>query len=312
MAGILQAVMFAVIAFYYSKQEVYTNRFAQVFFPLIFYVVYSFLDGSEYTPQGKYWPAFQKWSFWKWIVGPSGYFKGSRIVYEDKKGLELTRQCIFGAFPHGAVSFHHGMMMSDGAGFISAFPHLSCHRRRDLAANVCFKIPGWREFLLYFGCIDAAKETAKGVLRKGWSLYVLPGGELEQMLTKEGEHHVYINNRKGFIKLALEFGVDLVPVYTFGETDLYSIYNFMYPLRWWICKKFHVSMPLIRGVGLSLIPRRVPLHCVIGSPIKVEQSPCPSKSNIDALHSRFKQELQKLFDTHKASCGHPNAILKLH
>jgi hypothetical protein len=32
---------------------------------------------------------------------------------------------------------------------------------------------------------------------------VLPGGEAEQLLTKQGEHHVYLNRRRGFIKVRL-------------------------------------------------------------------------------------------------------------
>eukprot|EP00976_Prorocentrum_cordatum_P067739 1178872-Prorocentrum_minimum.AAC.5 len=71
--------------------------------------------------------------------------------------------------------------MTDADGFVSEFPSLSCEKRRDLAANVVFKIPGWRELLLWMGCVDASRQNAMAVLRKGCSLYILPGGELEQV-----------------------------------------------------------------------------------------------------------------------------------
>jgi hypothetical protein len=50
---------------------------------------------------------------------------------------------------------------------------------------------------------------------------VLVGGEHEQMTAKPGRHEIFIKKRKGFIKLALEYGVPIVPAYAFGETDLY-------------------------------------------------------------------------------------------
>jgi hypothetical protein len=36
------------------------------------------------------------------VVGPVGYFKGT-MVYDSEAELHATKQCIFGAFPHGVV-----------------------------------------------------------------------------------------------------------------------------------------------------------------------------------------------------------------
>jgi len=41
-------------------------------------------------------------------------------------------------------------------------------------------------------------------------MYVLPGGEAEQMLTQRGKQRVFLNSRKGFVKLALEHGKGLL------------------------------------------------------------------------------------------------------
>lgn len=98
---------------------------------------------GAWVVQGRYWPAFQTGPFSKipdMVVGPKGWFSG-QITYDNEAELTNTKQVIFGAFPHGVVSFHHVLMASDSAGFISKFPHLSCHQRRDLAASICFKIP---------------------------------------------------------------------------------------------------------------------------------------------------------------------------
>lgn len=130
--------------------------------------------------QGRYWEAFQRGPIGRWCVGPDGFLPG-RCVYHDEEALASSPQAVFAAFPHGVVSFHHALMATDADGFISRFPQHSCHRRRDLAASVTFLIPGWRELLLWMGCVDAGKRTARQVLKKGWSMYVLPGGEMEQV-----------------------------------------------------------------------------------------------------------------------------------
>ena len=57
---------------------------------------------------------------------------------------------------------------------------------------------------------------------KGQATILVVGGALEAL---NGEHDVLrlvINRRKGFIKLAIRFGVDLVPTFTFGENSIYG------------------------------------------------------------------------------------------
>ena len=107
--------------------------------------------------------------------------------------------------------------------------------------------------------------------------------------------------------------MDLVPCYGFGETDLYHTSNFLIDIRMWICKKLRVALPLAVGMGYcTMIPRRKPLHCVVGKPIRVKRSEAPSDIEVDVLHAQFVTELKELFDKHKAACGHPDAKLHIH
>lgn len=50
-ATVVQSIAFAAAAYIYSKPEVYTSAWAWALLPAVVYVVYSFLDGSELTPQ---------------------------------------------------------------------------------------------------------------------------------------------------------------------------------------------------------------------------------------------------------------------
>ena len=46
------------------------------------------------------------------------------------------------------------------------------------------------------------------------------GGAPEALLAKPGKPEIILEPRKGFIKLALQLGTDLVPVFGFGENDM--------------------------------------------------------------------------------------------
>jgi len=62
------------------------------------------------------------------------------------------------------------------------------------------------------GCVDASAQTAHYNLRRGRSILIFVGGEKEQLMTVSGQHKVYLSSRKGFVKLALQYGVDLIPM----------------------------------------------------------------------------------------------------
>jgi hypothetical protein len=60
--------------------------------------------------------------------------------------------------------------------------------------------------------VDASSETAKYNLAAGSSIFIYIGGEKEQLMSESGKDKVYVKNRKGFVKLALQYGADLVPM----------------------------------------------------------------------------------------------------
>lgn len=94
--------------------------------------------------------------------------------------------------------------------------------RHHLCASVIFRIPVFREYLLWLGCVNADRRVAEKVLRSGKSLVILVGGIMEQMLSQRGEHTVYVKKRKGHVRLALKYGTPILPGYNFGETDLFT------------------------------------------------------------------------------------------
>lgn len=192
-----------------------------------------YLKGAQYTGRlcrptlGAHW----LWScIWRHLWGlPLSESRWNKDDFKDP-----SARYIFGTHPHGVMSLHHmGTMLCPAVCEIGkSFSDLSpISTRRDLAASVLFRIPLLRELALSAGAVDAGRQTASRMLEEGYSLAIVVGGEQEQILSREGEHLVFVGSRKGHIKLALRYGVPLVPCYCFGETDLYFQSRFALGLR---------------------------------------------------------------------------------
>ena len=177
----------------------------------------SYFDGAQLTG-ARAWPELQQCTaLWQPFV--TALIRGPvKVVFETQ--LDPQRQSIIAAAPHGILSLNHSLYFTDAGGFLTHFPH----PRRDLGASVIFRIPMFRELLLWAGCVDASKATARKMLQSGKSLFIYPGGEKEQMLTRHQQQRAYIGTRKGYARLAVEHGVDVIPAYCFGETDLYKVW----------------------------------------------------------------------------------------
>ena len=152
-----------------------------------------------------------------------------------------------------------------------------------MAAN--FRMPLWREFLLWCGFADVNRGTLLHSLTKlprrlkpgetdpGHIAALVPGGAAESVDCTRPR--LTLRNRKGFLKVAMSAGATLVPVYTFGETELYRpivATSFVTRLLRRMQKIMGIGMPLVCGRGIfnyviGMLPRRVELTTVFGQPI---------------------------------------------
>ncbi|CAH0491027.1 unnamed protein product [Peronospora farinosa] len=262
----------------------------------------SYLDGAEYTGE-RYWPWFAT------INGRGMAHIPGTLEFEEP--IDGTKQHIFCSHPHGLLSVHHGLLVSGQTSppFYETVPHSS---RRHLAASVCFRLPVFREYLLWSGCVDARRSVAEKMLRNGKSLVILVGGIAEQMLSQRGDHTIYVKKRKGHIRLALKYGVPIVPGYAFGETDLFTHSRVLLSLRQMIAKKLSVALPL--GFGYSklffwLPHKGVTVNQVYAKPIPVEKKVDPSAEEVEKLHDQYERELVRLFDKYKKKYGYEKCTL---
>lgn len=226
-----------------------------------------------------------------------------------------TRKYIFGYHPHGIIS--HGAwaaFATDALGFSEKFPGIT-NSLVTLESN--FQLPLYREYVLSMGLQSVSKQSITNALTRGGpnnegmgrGVTIVIGGARESLEAQPKTLRLVINERKGFIKLALQTGADLVPVLAFGENDLYDQLDphehpWLHGLQRYFLKAWKFTVPLLHGRGIfnydvGLMPYRRPLNIVVGKPIPVVQASNPDNTEINRLHDLYVEELQKIWDRYK-------------
>ncbi len=92
----------------------------------------------------------------------------------------------------------------------------------QLAHNLVLSMP-WLGSLRKFGTVAASPENARKALDSGAVLLVYPGGDYEVHRPSWQRNRIDFDGRKGFIRLALQQNVPIVPVVSIGgqETALF-------------------------------------------------------------------------------------------
>ena len=89
------------------------------------------------------------------------------------------------------------------------FPGISF---RGVAVSCCYVIPFYRDFCLALGGTDCRASTIRNVIQHGCSPLVMPGGADESLLTISHCNRI-IMKHKGFVRLAIQTGTPVVPMY---------------------------------------------------------------------------------------------------
>lgn len=244
------------------------------------------------------WSSFNRsWIFKTWRE----YFNFS---YLFEQHLDHDKHYIFCEFPHGAVPLSP---LIAGTLCQTLFPGFSIF---SLAATSVFHIPFWRHFVAWIGSMPASRANFKRLLQKG-SVAVIIGGIAEMYMQDATKERIKLRTRKGFVRMALEEGAAIVPVYHFGNTQLL---DFGPQSLSGLSRKWRVSMGALHGRWGLPLPRRRPLFMVTGKPIAVPQMSKADpayEATVEEVLATVVQQLQELYDKHKASYGWENRPLSI-
>mmetsp|Transcript_7172 Transcript_7172/g.13583 ORF Transcript_7172/g.13583 Transcript_7172/m.13583 type:complete len:461 (+) Transcript_7172:40-1422(+) len=224
-------------------------------------------------------------------------------VFDNKKNF------LFCYHPHGVQSAGAFAFASAACGFDELFPGLTACVQ-TLPIN--FNLPLMRENVIALGIGNASKSSLLNTLspdKPGFSAVLVTGGAYESMYAQPYTSKVVLKSRAGFVKVALQSGASLVPVWGFGENNLYENLAAGSPriLRWQrkIQRMISFAPLLVAGRGVftysgGLLPRRRPISVVIGDPIHVgAPDPNPSNERINEVHQKYKDAVLALFNKYK-------------
>jgi 1-acyl-sn-glycerol-3-phosphate acyltransferase len=144
----------------------------------------------------------------------------------------------------------------------------------QLAHNLVLSMPGL-SFLRKYGTVAASHENARKALQAGAAVLVYPGGDYEVHRPSWQGGRVDFGGRKGFLRLALDEGVPIVPVVSIGgqETSLFLSRG----------ERLAKGLRLDKLFRLKVLPISLALPWVINVGDMAGHLPLPAKITVEAL-----------------------------
>jgi len=162
------------------------------------------------------------------------------------------------------------------------------------------------DLLAAFGGVIGEPETARELMRHDQSILVFPGGGREIAKFKGEEYTLRWQGRAGFARLSVENGYPIVPAGLVGGDDVY---------RSWITRdsayaKFgaalarrlgrlngrpDMAMPLLRGIGPTLVPRPQRMYLRFGPPIDTSRPlGIGTQDWVDAVKEQTQRAVERI------------------
>ena len=253
-------------------------------------------EGSRYKPWYRYSAMFRHFV---------DYFP-VRVVVEDSKKFDAEKNYLMCVHPHGVQCAGAFGMMSHPS-TQKLLPGLSLTAQ---TLPVWFYVPFLREHIIAAGVGNASRESITKMLTwaKGASTILVVGGAKEALYCAPHSNKIALKDRMGFVKLAIQTGANIVPVYAYGENSLYDNFSEDRPrfieFQRKIQKFFTVAPMVVAGRGVfnysgGLLPKRRPVTPVIGNPLVVEKNENPSRELVESVHARYIEELRALFNRYR-------------
>lgn len=152
---------------------------------------------------------------------------------------------------------------------------------RPLADRAHFNVPLWRDVVVQQGGVIGTRENCAELMRRGAHILVYPGGGREVFKRKDEKYSQVWKERYGFVRLAIEHGYTITPYATAGAEESLDILldagDYMNSPVGRLLKAGGLAdrylrggeelPPVVRGLGLTPLPRPERMYFVVGKPI---------------------------------------------
>ena len=230
-----------------------------------------------------------------------------RLILEDADAVKNSGVALFAIEPHDILP-------------VSIFVFNDClkgipnHKCLGCVASFCFNMPFMKHIYTWVNATPADKQNLIKMITSGISPVLCPGGVQEVTLMESDKECVlYLKSRFGFIKLALQYGIPIFPVFAFGLRKSY--------ISWVPKNKLLVNigrkvgfMPLF-FFGVWCLPFAPPYPVdytvVVGSPITIPKIADPSNGEVQKYHTLYIEKLTELFESRKVEYDMGDVTLRI-
>jgi 1-acyl-sn-glycerol-3-phosphate acyltransferase len=184
----------------------------------------------------------------------------------------------------------------------------------QLAHNLVLSMP-FLSFLRKYGTVAASHDNARKALRAGAAVLVYPGGDYEVHRPIWESRRIDFGGRKGFLRLALEEDVPIVPVVSIGgqETALFlsrgeRLAKLLALDRLFRLKVLPISLapPWGLNVGDMLghlpLPAKITIEALPAIDLRREFGPDP---DVDEVYEHLVRQMQETLDALAAERRYP-------
>ncbi|KAI5646565.1 diacylglycerol acyltransferase domain-containing protein [Phthorimaea operculella] len=279
--------------------------YSSYWFLAIIYSVWMLNDIKICEQGGRKVEWVRNWSWWRYY---RDYFPIKLVKTTE---LDPSKNYLFACFPHGVVcSGAFGAFATNALNFYKVFPGMTCNM---ITLGGHFLVPLFRDFILALGGCSSSRESLLYLLdqknHKGKCVALIVGGAAEALDSHPGEYKVILSRRRGFIRVAMMSGAPIVPVFSFGETDVFRPFNnpensLLRRCQETVRKYTGISpmFPIGRGMfqySFGVLPLRAPVTTVVGAPMEVTKNLEPTDEEVSAVHAEFTARLVELFESEK-------------
>lgn len=219
----------------------------------------------------------------------------------------LDKPTIVAMHPHGIIPIHGCIWASFCDQFMNTFYGFGA------TANIVFFVPFLKTIMQFLDAREASYNVLKAGLLQRQSLFIMPGGVAEIFLAAPGSNidRIIIRRRRKLMKLALETGADLIPVYVFGGKEYFKQVSTSENALCRFSRKMRMGMTLFWGQYGLPIPFPAKTSFVLGAPLHVNLRESPSDTDIDALLQKYMKALEDTVEMYREEAGYPSLKLQL-